>query len=188
MQNRKKKCAICKSLSNWFLFFFSFSLRSSKNFQHWLLGSLNDFGNRQCIVLCPFLKSTDIPKKAVKNRKCISEGHKVSLKGQVWFSIFTALLFFKKIHFVSFFFFFKFWNIPLIFDFEGIQRGPVLQVKKLSLWEYGWFIRCRFFISCRMYDEVRFFLASYRLVSKAWTIPLESRTFLRKINQLLWNR
>lgn len=72
--------------------------------------------------------------------------------------------------------------MPLIFYFESIQRTLVLQVKIVTLrtwmiyqvWNF-W----GFFAECLMrWDS--FLTTSYRLVSRAWTIPLKSRTFLWK--------
>ena len=125
------------------------------------------------------LKNQQIPLKAVKTRKCISEGHKVSLKGQVWFSVFTALLFFKKIYFVRCFFLnsgtylsdFLFWRYS-----EGTRSSSEnCHFENMDDLSGADFL---FLAECMMrWDS---FLTSYRLVSKAWTIPLKSRTFLRK--------
>lgn len=71
---------------------------------------------------------------------------------------------------------------PLIFYFESIQRIPVLQVKIVTLrkqmiyqiWNFG-----GIFAECLMRWDF-FLTAFYWLVSRAWTILLKSRTFLRR--------
>ena len=123
--------------------------------------------------------------KPVKNRKCISkkaQSNKVSLKGQVWFSIFIALLFFKKIHFWVFlvFFFlilehtsdFWFWK----YSEETSSSSENCHLENMDDLSGADFL---FLAECLMrWDS--FLTTSYRLVSKAWTISLKSRTFLRK--------
>ena len=119
--------------------------------------------------------------KAVKNRKCISEGHKVSLKGQVWFSIFTALLFFKMIHFVRWiFFFFLILEHTSDFWFWRYSEGTSSSSENCHFENMDDLSGADFLFLAECTMRWDSFLTSYRLVSKAWTIPLKSRTFLRK--------
>lgn len=127
----------------------------------------------------------DIPETSEKNKVHLkkAQSNKVTLKGQVWFSIYITLLLFKTINFVLFCFvlFFILEHTSDFFYFKSIQRRPVLQVKivTLRLWMIYQVQNFLFFAECLMrWDS--FLTTWYRLVSKAWTILLKSRTFLRK--------
>lgn len=148
---------------------------------------MNDFGDRQWIVLCPFLKNQQMFLKPVKNRKCIPEkaqSNKVSLKGKVWFSIFIALLFFKKIHFWAFFFFlilehtsdFLFWK----YSEETSSSSENCHLENMDDLSGADFL---FLAECLMrWDS--FLTTSYELLNNT----IEIKDIPQKSNQLLWNR